>query len=124
MRPLDHPAAVFMKHALGIAFSLFVAAIEFANSIPLLVMSNGLLLPVSGLMILGLANIRGWAANLLSLRPLVIMGESSYAVYLLHMPIWFYFVRLRPINTFWDWTLYMSIVISTRACSHYGLGFC
>lgn len=105
--------------SLGIAFGLFIVAIEFANDIPLLVMSNGLLLPVSALVILGLSNIDGWVAHLLSFRFLVILGESSYAVYLLHMPIWAYFVRVHAINTLRAWALYMVVVIAVSIASFF-----
>jgi peptidoglycan/LPS O-acetylase OafA/YrhL len=106
---------------LGVGGALFITTIEFSNHIPLLVMSNGILLPVSALIILGLANIRGWLARLLSFRYLVILGEASYAVYLLHIPIWFYFVRIHPIDTLSAWSVYIAVVIVASIASFFFL---
>lgn len=100
---------------------LFVVAIEYANHIPLLAMSNGFLLPVYGLTILGLTNIRNGLARLLSHKYLVVLGEASYAVYLLHAPIWLYFSRVRTINTLPLWFAYVVLVIVTSVASFYFL---
>lgn len=104
---------------LVVACVLFAVAIEFANRIPLLVMSNGLLLPIEGLIILGLTNIRGWFSSLLSHRYLVILGESSYAVYLLHSPIWTYFSRIHKIDTLPVWFFYVAVVIGASIASFF-----
>jgi Predicted acyltransferases len=104
---------------LVVACVLFAVAIEFANRIPLLVMSNGLLLPIEGLIILGLINIRGWFSSLLSHRYLVILGESSYAVYLLHSPIWTYFSRIHKIDTLPAWFFYVAVVIGASIASFF-----
>jgi peptidoglycan/LPS O-acetylase OafA/YrhL len=106
---------------IAVACILFVVAIEFASQIPLLAMSNGLLLPVHGLIILGLTNIRGWLSSLLSHRYLFILGESSYAVYLLHSPIWLYFSRIHEINTLSVWFFYVAIVIGASIASFFFL---
>lgn len=98
---------------------LFAVAIEFANKIPILAMSNGLLLPIYGLTILGLTNIRGWFSSLLSHKYLVILGESSYAIYLLHDPIWLYFSRVHEINTLSIWFFYICVVISVSIASFF-----
>lgn len=102
---------------IGIACALFISAIELSNHIPLLMMSNGFLLPVSALMIMGLANLRGWPAKVLSNRHLVLLGEASYAVYLLHMPIWSYFEKIHPIDSLPIWLLFVVIVIATSVAS-------
>jgi peptidoglycan/LPS O-acetylase OafA/YrhL len=49
---------------------------------------NGLLTPLYGLLIYGVARARvGPLARVLSLRPLVVLGEASYALYILHVPL-------------------------------------
>ncbi len=49
---------------------------------------NGLLTPLYGLLIYGAAGARvGPLSRVLSLRPLVVLGEASYALYILHVPI-------------------------------------
>jgi peptidoglycan/LPS O-acetylase OafA/YrhL len=54
---------------------------------PYALMHDGLLMPLFGCIILGLAgeNILAWA---LSWRPLVFVGEASYCLYLLHFNLW------------------------------------
>jgi peptidoglycan/LPS O-acetylase OafA/YrhL len=49
---------------------------------------NGLLTPLYGLLIFGLARGRtGALSGALSRRPLVVLGEASYALYILHVPL-------------------------------------
>src|SRR3981081_529471 len=80
-------------------------------------MGNGFLLPVSGLMILGLANLRGWLSVALSNRYLILLGEASYAIYLLHIPIWYYFERIHPIDSMPRWMLFMAILLVASMAS-------
>jgi peptidoglycan/LPS O-acetylase OafA/YrhL len=44
--------------------------------------------PVFALLIYGLAQGGGSLARLLSLRGAIMLGEASYALYLLHEPLW------------------------------------
>lgn len=97
--------------AIGAGAVLFALTMAFSNDVPYLAMSNGMLLPVFVLVIFGLVNIRGWLALALSHKWMVILGESSYAVYLLHSPIWFYISHLCPITTIWIWPLYLSTLM-------------
>ena len=55
--------------------------------VPFAILHDGLLLPLFGCIVLGLAgeNPLSW---LLSIRPLVILGEASYCLYLLHFNLW------------------------------------
>jgi peptidoglycan/LPS O-acetylase OafA/YrhL len=48
---------------------------------------SGLLLPFFCLLIVALAGGAGPLARLLSIRPIVLLGEASYATYLLHIPV-------------------------------------
>ncbi len=50
-------------------------------------MINGVLAPLFGLVIFGGAGVTGRALNVLSTRPLLLLGESSYAMYILHWPL-------------------------------------
>ncbi|TFD21996.1 acyltransferase [Cryobacterium sp. TMT4-10] len=54
---------------------------------------NALLIPLFALLILALANGTGWTGRILSTRTAVLLGESSYAVYLLHLPLYQYYNR-------------------------------
>jgi peptidoglycan/LPS O-acetylase OafA/YrhL len=55
---------------------------------------DGLLVPVFGALILGLAWHRGPLVRVLATRPLVALGEASYALYLLHFPLHELLVRI------------------------------
>ena len=96
------------------AIGLFVVAIEFSNQIPYMAMSNGFLLPAFVLAIFGLVNIRGWLSSCLSHPWMVVLGESSYAVYLLHSPLWFYVSEICPAAAVWKWPLYL---LALQICS-------
>lgn len=54
---------------------------------PLGVARQQLLVPLFGLLVFGLAHGRGIVARALSLPAVVLLGEASYALYILHVPI-------------------------------------
>jgi peptidoglycan/LPS O-acetylase OafA/YrhL len=54
---------------------------------PQLILHNGLLVPVVSLMILGLVTQQGLLKRLLEIPVLVLLGSSSYALYVLHIPL-------------------------------------
>jgi peptidoglycan/LPS O-acetylase OafA/YrhL len=54
---------------------------------PYAIMHDGLLMPLFGCVVLGLAG-KNPLASLLGIRPLVFVGEASYCLYLLHFNLW------------------------------------
>jgi peptidoglycan/LPS O-acetylase OafA/YrhL len=54
---------------------------------PYPIMHDGLLMPLFGCIVLGLAG-KNPLATLLGIRPLVFVGEASYCLYLLHFNLW------------------------------------
>ncbi|WP_223639631.1 acyltransferase [Corallococcus sp. EGB] len=66
-----------------------VAALLGSTSLPFPLLHNGLLAPVFAALILLLARSEGVVARVLASRPLRLLGEASYALYLLHMPLLF-----------------------------------
>ena len=68
-----------------------VAIVSQQEHLPPAVLHDGLMLPASAAMILGLSLGGGWIARLLSRPTLVVLGQASYAVYLLHMPVYSFF---------------------------------
>jgi peptidoglycan/LPS O-acetylase OafA/YrhL len=73
---------------LGLAgFAGLFGLLEMGPLVPYALIHDGLLMPLFGCIILGLAG-----ENLLSycfgLRPLVFVGEASYCLYLLHFTMW------------------------------------
>jgi peptidoglycan/LPS O-acetylase OafA/YrhL len=72
--------------ALGVVVGMWAGA-----WLPYLLLNNGLLAPCCALLMFGLAHGGGPLAWLLSRRPMLILGEASYGVYILQTPvlIWF-----------------------------------
>ena len=55
--------------------------------VPYAIMHDGLLMPLFGCIVLGLAG-ENPLARVLGVRPLVFVGEASYCLYLLHFNLW------------------------------------
>jgi peptidoglycan/LPS O-acetylase OafA/YrhL len=71
-----------------------LVALTHGDLIPVIVLHNGLLAPLTCCLIVGLALGGGPLCWLLSTRLMVLLGGASYAVYILHIPVDFCFERL------------------------------
>ncbi len=69
----------------GIASVYFVLA--HGDRLPYVFLHDGLLMPLFGLTILGLAG-RNMLSRLFGFLPFVLLGEASYCLYLLHFNLW------------------------------------
>ena len=76
------------------AFAVIACALADPAPIRGLYFANGLLAPLFGVLILTLAYGRGPLAWLLGCKPMLVLGEASYALYLLHFPVWQWMARL------------------------------
>jgi peptidoglycan/LPS O-acetylase OafA/YrhL len=77
-----------LRLMLGIGgFAGLFALLELGSRVPYALMHDGLLMPIFGCIILGLAG-ENFLASALGWRPLVFVGESSYCLYLLHFNLW------------------------------------
>ncbi len=69
---------------------------------PVLVFSwatlNGLLRPLNAVLLVGLAFGGGWLARFLSTAPVVFLGKASYALYILHVPLLWWWKFVDPVN--------------------------
>ena len=63
--------------------------------LPWLVVSNGLLAPFFGLLIVNLSTSRGWITRILGSAPFVELGRASYSLYLFQFPILFWLSAAR-----------------------------
>jgi peptidoglycan/LPS O-acetylase OafA/YrhL len=79
------PAALWIGGVL-----LVSGAILGKDRIPELFLHDGLLAPAFALVILGFSRGGGPLHRLLSTRPLILLGEASYGVYILHIPLFFW----------------------------------
>jgi peptidoglycan/LPS O-acetylase OafA/YrhL len=79
-----------LRIALGIgAFSALYVVLYFGSHMPYLFMHDGLLMPLYGMVVLALAG-RNFIARLFSIYPLIIIGEASYCLYILHFNVWLF----------------------------------
>lgn len=69
---------------------------------------------VFGAMVYGLAGL----GSILSARPLVLLGDASYAIYILHVPIWLWWDRVTRVVLGFDWPVvldfacYLAVVLA------------
>ena len=61
--------------------------LTLGSLVPYAIIHDGLLMPLFGCIILGLAG-ENPLAHALGVRPLVFVGEASYCLYLLHFNLW------------------------------------
>lgn len=73
--------------AAGGALVAWVAVLSVIGQFPRAVMHNGLLAPLFGLLLVGLASGGGWIARVLSLPLLQRLGNAGIAIFLLHLPL-------------------------------------
>lgn len=79
-----------IRIALGIgAFSALYVVLYFGSHMPYLFMHDGLLMPLYGMVVLALAG-RNFIARLFSIYPLIVIGEASYCLYILHFNLWLF----------------------------------
>ena len=82
-RVLGRGAALWSALSVG----AFVLALAGAPALPYPLVHNGLFAPVIALLIATLAIGRGPVAALLGTRPMVALGDASYSLYVLHVPL-------------------------------------
>ena len=70
-----------------IGFGGIYGLLSMGPLVPYAIIHDGLLMPLFGCIILGLAG-RNPLAHALGVRPLVFVGEASYCLYLLHFNLW------------------------------------
>lgn len=77
-----------LRTALGIAaFASLYAIMYFGRHMPYVFMHDGLLMPFYAMIVLALAG-RNFLARLFSVYPLIVIGEASYCLYILHFNLW------------------------------------
>jgi peptidoglycan/LPS O-acetylase OafA/YrhL len=82
------PRAGNFRMMLGIGgFAATFGILSLGTLVPYPIVHDGLLMPLFGCIILGLAG-ENSLASLLGARPLVFVGEASYCLYLLHFNLW------------------------------------
>ncbi len=109
-----------MRFALAIGSLMMIfAALQQGDRLPFLLTHNGLLAPLFGAMILGLAGSHP-LTSFLSFRPLVVIGEASYCLYILHFNLWRWIHTTGLLTTLhiarWDpWISYLLLELAALA---------
>jgi len=82
------PERSHLRTALGVVgFAVLYTIMCFGTHMPYLFMHDGLLMPIYALIVLGLAG-RNFLTRLFSVYPLIVVGEASYCLYILHFNLW------------------------------------
>ena len=77
-----------LRLLLGLSgFAGIFALLSLGTSVPYAMLHDGLMMPLFGCIVLGLAG-KNLLSNFFGLRPLVFVGEASYCLYLLHYNFW------------------------------------
>ena len=79
-----------LRTVLGlVAFSALYVILFYGSHMPYLFMHDGMLMPLYGMVVLALAG-RNFLVRLFSIYPLIVIGEASYCLYLLHFNLWMF----------------------------------
>jgi peptidoglycan/LPS O-acetylase OafA/YrhL len=97
-----------------VGIGILALAVILSGSIPQLLLHNGLLAPVYSAVIIGLASTKTALAKLFTNNSLILLGNASYALYLVHIPMWNYAMRLGMEHSRLAYGLYL---IATVAAS-------
>jgi peptidoglycan/LPS O-acetylase OafA/YrhL len=81
------PAARWLARSSALALFTVVAVLSLGPRLPFLALFNGLIMPLFAWLLVGLSIAPSPAARLLGDQRLVLLGEASYGVYILHWPI-------------------------------------
>jgi peptidoglycan/LPS O-acetylase OafA/YrhL len=82
------PERSHLRTALGIAaFASLYTIMCFGSHMPYVFMHDGLLMPFYAMIVLALAG-RNFLTRLFSVYPLIVIGEASYCLYILHFNLW------------------------------------
>ena len=82
------PRSGRLRLILGVfGFTTAFALLSLGPRVPFALLHDGLLMPLFGCIVLGLAG-NNPLAYALGVRPLVFVGEASYCLYLLHFNLW------------------------------------
>jgi peptidoglycan/LPS O-acetylase OafA/YrhL len=82
---------------------LFVVELLCTERVPFVYLTTDVLAPVFAVLVAAVATMdgtRSFVARTLQLAPLMLLGRASYAVYILHVPIFYVFFHFLP--QMWD----------------------
>lgn len=102
-----------------VAFTLLIVALSRSGTMPDLILHEGIIDPLCGLLIYSIAFGRGPLATAFALPSMLLLGEASYALYILHEPLWAWMTYGRPglparadLQTLVFVTIYLGVVVA------------
>lgn len=107
--------AALVLGAAGCCAVIALCTIEFKP------LRSALIVPFFALMILGLTVSRGWTMKALSIPFLVLLGEASYALYLIHLPLWEAFKPFGADTALPIYAAYVACAIATSVVLYWGI---
>jgi peptidoglycan/LPS O-acetylase OafA/YrhL len=119
---VGHPLILNISKLIGLIAVLLIVFIFCARSnLPTWMVSDAVLVPLFGVVIFRAAHATGSVGSILSWNPLVQLGESSYALYILHVPLafWFQWICLRfGVQLFNHWIGLLAFTTISVLISH------
>jgi peptidoglycan/LPS O-acetylase OafA/YrhL len=118
---IPRPGSLRLFLGLGGFFVIFFL-LWLGPNIPYAIIHDGLLMPLFGCVILGLSG-DNLLARTLGIRPLVLVGEASYCLYLLHFNFWNLIHDTHVLNRlglaqFDPWISYIILVVMALLALH------
>jgi peptidoglycan/LPS O-acetylase OafA/YrhL len=93
------------------AFVSIFAVLAFCPNLPHPLLANGLLAPLFALLIAGLAQAKGPIAWFLARPFMVVLGEASYGIYILQIPLALLIKRPPPYHSIRMLCLYCALLV-------------
>ena len=101
------------------AVACLVLTVHYYHSIPMPLLHDGLLVPAFGCLILAFDSGNKRLDALLSVKWLVVLGEASYGLYLIHIPLWNIFYHLRIDHSRVAYPVYLVCAVTLSVLSFF-----
>jgi peptidoglycan/LPS O-acetylase OafA/YrhL len=101
------------------AIACFAFTVHFYRDLPLPLLHDGLLVPAFICLILAFDSGNRAMDPLLSLKALVVLGEASYGLYLIHIPLWHVFYHLRIDRSPVAYLVYLASAVALSVLSFF-----
>lgn len=97
---------------------VYLCLIPASGSIPFVLLTHGVFCPLFCVILLALASGNRWIQKIFSRAWLVLLGEASYALYLIHVPIFFMLRAELERHGAWLFLVYVSLCIALSVLSY------
>jgi peptidoglycan/LPS O-acetylase OafA/YrhL len=105
--------------ALALSVLALGAVVTWGEPIPLANLNSGLLVPVFAIVIWACSSQHGLVTRVLSLPWLVVLGEASFGLYLIHMPLHHLFLWMHWETSKVLWPIYLASAVGLSLLSFY-----